>query len=103
MPVLSALNPDRKRKRRYRLSAKGKAALRGAILKAKPWERSTGPRSAMGKLLAGQNAIKHGYYSRMPLADVAAFKAFMKALRRGSSGRGRHPSPGVPVWLAKPE
>jgi hypothetical protein len=52
----------------------------------------------MGKLMTGQNAIKHGYYSRMPLGDAGEFKAFVKALKRGASGRGRHPDPGVPVW-----
>jgi hypothetical protein len=85
-------------KRRYRLSAAGKEALRAAILKAKPWERSTGPRSLVGKMAMRQNAIKHGYYSRMPLAEAAAFKAFVKSLNRKSGGVGRHPDPGLPVW-----
>jgi hypothetical protein len=97
--VLSALNPYRKRKRRYRLSAEGKAVLAAAILKTKPWERSTGPRSVIGKLVVGQNPIKHGYYNKMPLEDVAEFKAFMKKLRRKSDGRGRHPHAGLPVWV----
>jgi hypothetical protein len=73
--------------------------LAAAILKTKPWERSTGPRSLMGKVVTGQNAIKHGYYSRMPLPDAAGFKAFVKALNRKSGGRGRHPEVGVPVWV----
>jgi hypothetical protein len=96
--VLDELNPSAKPKRRYRLSRSGKAALRAAIRKAKPWERSMGPRSLLGKLATRQNAIKHGYYSRMPLAEAAAFKACMKSLNRKSSGMGRHPDLGPPVW-----
>jgi hypothetical protein len=52
----------------------------------------------MGKVVTGQNAIKHGYYSRMPLPDAAGFKAFVKALNRKSSGGGRHRDVGAPVW-----
>jgi len=88
-------------KRRYRLSARGKAALRAAIRKTKPWEHSTGPRTIEGKLVMRLSAIKHGYYSRMPLPDAAAFKAFMKALNRKSGGRERHPDPGVPVGVGE--
>ena len=88
-------------KRRYRLSAAGKAALRAAILKRKPWERSTGSRTVEGKMAIRQNGIKHGYYSRMPLPEAAAFKAFMKSLSRKSTGMGRHPGPGAPVWVVE--
>jgi len=95
------LNASPKRRRRYRLSARGKAALRAAIQKTKPWEHSTGPRTIEGKLVMRLSAIKHGYYSRMPLPDAAAFKAFMKSLKRKSSGMGRHPDPGAPVWVVE--
>jgi hypothetical protein len=98
---VSALNLSAKRKRRYRLSARGKAALAAAILKTKPWERSTGPRSIEGKLVMRLSAIKHGYYSRMPLPDAAGFKAFVKSLKRKSTGKGRHSDPGAPVWLVE--
>jgi hypothetical protein len=80
------------------LSARGKAALRAAILRTKPWENSTGPCTIEGKLAMRQNRIKHGYYSRMPLPEAAAFKAFVKSLNRKSCGMGRHPDAGVPVW-----
>jgi hypothetical protein len=84
--------------RRYRLTRAGKVALRAAIFKTKPWEHSTGPRTVEGKLATRQNAIKHGYYSRMPMADAAGFKAFMKSVQRKSPGTGRHADPGPPVW-----
>jgi hypothetical protein len=95
------LPSDPKPKRRYHLTRAGRAALRAAIQKTKPWLRSTGPRTDAGKLATRQNAVKHGYYCRVPLPDANAFKAFVKAHRRselGPTGPGRHPDPGPPTW-----
>jgi hypothetical protein len=35
-----------------------------AIKKHKPWEKSTGPKTAKGKAKASQNALKHGLRGR---------------------------------------
>jgi hypothetical protein len=50
---------------------------------AKPWLRSTGPRTAEGKAKAARNAFKHGFRSG-PMARLKALlrdqRRFMKAL-----------------------
>lgn len=35
-----------------------------SIRKTKPWEKSTGPRTAKGKIASSKNAFKHGLYGR---------------------------------------
>jgi hypothetical protein len=39
---------------------------REVCLKHRIWERSTGPRTAAGKLRTSMNAVKHGLYSHDP-------------------------------------
>ena len=91
--------PQRRRKRRYRLSLRGKAALQKSIQETKPWKWSTGPRTAVGKQAVGQNNFKHGYYSKTPFDDAAAFKAFMRSYHRMTKGGGgKRKDAGPPVW-----
>jgi len=40
-----------------------------AIKRWRPWESSTGPRSAEGKAVASQNAFKHGMRSKDAITD----------------------------------
>lgn len=35
-----------------------------AIRRWRPWDHSTGPKTAQGKVVASQNSFKHGGYSR---------------------------------------
>lgn len=41
-----------------------RAAQRARILALKPWEKSTGPKSAKGKTISSLNARKHGRYDK---------------------------------------
>jgi hypothetical protein len=41
-------------------SAERRANQRKAIYRWRPWERSTGPRTEIGKAAAAQNSLKHG-------------------------------------------
>ena len=88
----------RKRKRRYRLTPAGAAALRAAIHKTQPWLKSTGPRTTDGKGIARRNALKHAYYSREPLDDLLEFRAFMRQWARSLKGSQPRWKAGVPVW-----
>lgn len=38
-------------------------AARERALRVRPWEHSTGPRSALGKSIASRNSYKHGRYT----------------------------------------
>ena len=53
--------------KRYRrnLSPDFIEAARQRILKSKPWEKSTGPRTNKGKQKSSQNALRHGRRSRV--------------------------------------
>lgn len=42
------------------LSEDTRQRLRDAALRNRPWERSTGPRTAAGKARSASNALKHG-------------------------------------------
>ena len=61
-PWYSPMPP--KRKHRRKLTPERKEQLRERIRQTKPWLRSTGPRTFLGKKIASQNAIKHGIYCR---------------------------------------
>jgi hypothetical protein len=52
-----------KRTRRYKLSKKGLQALRRTAARTKPWKKSTGPKTATGKMRSRMNGLKHGMYS----------------------------------------
>jgi hypothetical protein len=49
--------------RRYKLSQKGLQALRKTAARTKPWMKSTGPKTARGKMRSRMNGLKHGMYS----------------------------------------
>lgn len=54
-----------------------------AIRKHKPWEKSTGPRTAKGKAKAALNATKHGMRSREGQRILKVLRlnaAFLKAI-----------------------
>ncbi len=42
-----------------------RAAHAAAMRRWKPWERSTGPRTAAGKARAARNALKHGLHTKL--------------------------------------
>jgi hypothetical protein len=52
-----------------------KAAQRAAIYRWRPWEKSTGPKTAQGKGVVSHNAWKGGHRSRV-------LEGEMRALRR---------------------
>ncbi len=66
--------------RKYRLSPFGLASLRSNNQKVRPWERSTGPRTARGKARSSQNARKHGHRSASTIAGLREVRALNKLL-----------------------
>lgn len=49
-----------------------------ATERTKPWEHSTGPKTAKGKARSSQNALRHGYWCR---EAIQARKAAAELLR----------------------
>lgn len=62
------------RKKRKGLTPEGREALRQAALTNRPWEHSTGPRTAAGKAASRWNAHQHGDRARELLPEE--FKAY---------------------------
>jgi hypothetical protein len=50
----------RNRAKRGTITAAGRARLREAALRNRPWERATGPTSDAGKARSSLNALRHG-------------------------------------------
>ena len=71
---------QKKPRRKYFLTFEQWAARRRRALELRPWDRSTGPKSFLGKKRASQNAIKHGLYMR-------EFEAASTARPRGQGKR----------------
>ena len=67
--------------RTYRLSPRGLRALRLSASRVRPWERSTGPRSEIGKSRSKMNAYKHGLRSAEVLALKRVTRATIRELR----------------------
>jgi DNA-binding PadR family transcriptional regulator len=67
--------------RTYRLTPRGIRALRAAARRVRPWERSTGPRSEIGKNRSKMNAYKHGLRSAEALALKRLARATIQELR----------------------
>jgi len=43
-----------------RWTEEARAKQRKVIMKSKPWKKATGPKTAEGKKISSQNALKHG-------------------------------------------
>lgn len=61
-------------KKRRGLTSEGREALRQAALHNRPWEHSTGPRTAAGKVASRWNAHQHGGRARELMPEE--FKAY---------------------------
>lgn len=70
------------KKRRYMLSALGKAALQKAARHHQPWLKSTGPRTALGKSSAKMNALRHGARSAEVLERMRITRMMCAILQR---------------------
>lgn len=79
MMIDQPLEPQ-KRRRRYRLTPAGLASLRESASRVKPWEQSTGPRTADGKARSRQNALKHGERSAEALSQRAAVADLLRQI-----------------------
>lgn len=53
-------------------------AQRERILKNKPWEKSTGPKTTQGKEKSSQNALKTGYRTK----ELLAIRKYLRDSRR---------------------
>src|SRR5262245_49218721 len=75
------------RSKRRGLTPEGSAKLRKSALKHRPWENSTGPRTAAGKARsaangrARQKGLLSGSQVRALIADAAKLAAAMAVLR----------------------
>ncbi|MDB5491218.1 MAG: hypothetical protein JWO78_1067 [Micavibrio sp.] len=77
----SGWTPQRRRAQAARLRA------------ARPWLRSTGPRTAAGKAVSAQNGVRHGARSEEMARVNRALRAqrqFMLLLNKGCRARGRY-------------
>jgi hypothetical protein len=61
-----------------------KARRQHLIAKHKPWLKSTGPTSFLGKKIVSQNALKHGLRSTRCFSEEErrSFTTLMRRLRR---------------------
>ncbi len=80
-------------------STERRAAHAAAMRRWKPWERSTGPRTAAGKARAARNALKHGLYAR-PMRTLRRLlrrqRRFVRAIRVTLALWRRHGLPETP-------
>jgi len=72
-----------KRPRRpYRLSPKGRAALRVSIALHKPWLQTRGPKTIPGKKRSSQNHLIHGLFTPEFAAERRFYLAALREVRR---------------------
>jgi hypothetical protein len=64
------------------LTQLGRTALQLSSSKNKPWLKSTGPRTFLGKKIASQNRTLHGLYTRAFLEERREFEKVLKEMRR---------------------
>ena len=87
---------QRNRLKRRGLTVTGRSALRAAALLNRPWQYSTGPKTANGKARAAANGRRRQYGSlsvrecRRQLADVTELVNEMQKLRL-TAGAQRQP------------
>ena len=55
-----------------------KTAQRAAIYRWRPWEKSTGPKSAAGKAAVSSNARKHGARSQSVRREMQALRKLIQ-------------------------
>ena len=105
-PRSAARGRSRRRPKKAEWSPERRARQAELIRALKPWEKSTGPRTAAGKARVAANALKHGFRSRSFLErireerqlihDAARAIALAKALFRALDGGA------ITVWTADP-
>jgi hypothetical protein len=61
-------------------TAERKAKQRAAIYRWRPWEKSTGPKTAAGKEATGRNSLKHGATTRQAKAERRTVKRLLGAI-----------------------
>lgn len=85
------------RAKRGGITPEGREALRLAALARRPWEHSTGPRTAAGKQASRENALQHGgrAFVTLPIEVQTAISTIQAAER----GQGPIPELGE-VYLA---
>ncbi len=71
----------RPKPRHYALSTKGLRSLRANIQRTRPWKKSTGPKTQVGKARVAGNALKHGARSAAIIALQKLTSATIKDLR----------------------
>lgn len=87
-PAPTHNHPTTKPARKSGWSDERRARHAAAIRKWKPWERSTGPRTAEGKTKVAHNALKHGRRSAAARMLWEALSAQKQFLRLGMILRG---------------
>ena len=61
-PLYSLLVTEPRKKRKATVRQQRK--MRQRIKQTKPWLKTRGPKTSLGRKIASQNAIKHGIYAR---------------------------------------
>jgi hypothetical protein len=81
------------------LTQPGRTALQITASRNKPWLKSTGPKTFLGKKIASQNRTLHGLYTRAFTQERRDFEKTLKDLSRMNIRRGpnRDPFPNFPI------
>jgi hypothetical protein len=76
-----------KTKRPYRLGPAGLAMRRAALARNKPWLKSTGPKTFLGKKISSQNNLKHGMYTLEMFAERKKWRATLEMVRKATAAK----------------
>ena len=60
MATRKQIEANRRNRQKWRLTDEGRRRLRESALARRPWEHSTGPRTAEGKARMAENPLTHG-------------------------------------------